>query len=85
MKKEEALKFALFHAILNFSAVIIGYQLSETSNLLKGITNGISGGTFIYITMIEKFGKNFNNDNEDLLPKLGLVFTGLIFSILILH
>lgn len=58
--------------------------MSDASDIVKGITNGISGGTFIYITMIEKIGKNFLA-NEDIFPKLSLIFSGLFFSILILY
>lgn len=52
MPKSTALKFALFHAVLNGSAVIIGHQLSQTSDLVHGTANGISGGTFIYVCMV---------------------------------
>jgi hypothetical protein len=57
MPKHTAFKFALFHATLNAAAVLVGYQLSNTNEIIKGITNAISGGTFIYICMIEKISK----------------------------
>jgi hypothetical protein len=59
-------------------------MLSEKNDLIKGIANGISAGTFIYISIVEKISKNFEN-KEDLLAKLGLILSGLIFSLLILH
>lgn len=59
-------------------------MLSEKNDLIKGIANGISAGTFIYISIIEKISKNFEN-KEDLVAKLGLILSGLIFSLLILH
>jgi hypothetical protein len=59
-------------------------MLSEKNDLIKGIANGISAGTFIYISIVEKISKNFEN-KEDLFAKLGLILSGLIFSLLILH
>jgi hypothetical protein len=53
------------------------------SGLINGIVNGISGGTFIYVCMVEKINKNFQNRDE-LLNKMLLVFAGLGFSCLIL-
>lgn len=61
MEKYQAIKYAMFHSLLNFSAVIIGIQLSESNNLVEGIANGISGGTFLYVSMIEKINKNLKN------------------------
>ena len=63
---------------------MIGLVLSEKNDLIKGISNGISAGTFIYISIMEKISKNFDS-KEDLFAKLGLVFAGIILSLLILH
>lgn len=84
MPKETAFRFSLFHACLNFGAVLVGFMLSEKNDLIKGIANGISAGTFMYISIIEKISKNFES-KEDLLPKLGLILAGLTFSLLILN
>lgn len=59
-------------------------MLSEKNDLIKGIANGISAGTFMYISIIEKISKNFES-KEDLLAKLGLILAGLTFSLLILN
>lgn len=83
MNRDEALKFAIFHSCLNAGAVLIGIQLSSMSQLVNGIVNSISGGTFIYVCMIEKIGKNFQN-NDELLTKMALILGGLAFSCLIM-
>ena len=57
MAVSTAIKFALFHSILNGSAVILGMYISEMSEGVKGICNAIAGGTFIYICMVEKINK----------------------------
>lgn len=84
MAKSTAIKFALFHSLLNGSAVLLGSYLSGMDEIVKGVCNAVAGGTFIYICMVEKINKEFHC-RDGLVGKLGLVFAGLGFSILILH
>jgi hypothetical protein len=46
-----AFKYGLFHAFFNVIPILIGLYLSSTNYLIKGITQGISGGAFTYISM----------------------------------
>ena len=52
MPVSTAIKFALFHSVLNGSAVILGMYLSGMSETVKGVCNAIAGGTFLYICMV---------------------------------
>jgi hypothetical protein len=63
---------------------MIGYYLSSTSNLIKGITYGISGGTFIYISIMEKIIRNLAKRSE-LLKNLGFNVIGIVFSVLLIN
>ena len=83
MVQSEALKFALFHSFLNAGAVLVGVQLSSMSELVNGIINSVSGGTFLYVCMVEKIGKNFQ-DREELFTKILLILIGLGFSCLLM-
>ena len=83
MRKIEAVKFAIFHSCLNAGAVAVGIELSEMNDLVNGVVNGISGGTFLYVCMIEKINKNFK-DREELVTKIALILGGLSFSCLLM-
>ena len=64
-------------------SVFIGYYLSSTSNLIKGITYGISGGTFVYLSIMEKISQNLAKRGE-VLKNLGFILTGIVFSVLLI-
>ena len=82
MALRTAMKYSLFHALLNSSAVLIGWVISSTSDTMAGIFNGVAGGTFLYVSFIEKIGKNFT-EKKTIIKKIGLTMIGLAFSLMI--
>ena len=59
-----AIKFCLFHAILNSGAVLLGWLLSSASEFLSGVLGAVSAGTFLYVSTIEKAQEEFSSSER---------------------